>query len=172
MLIRVVSLVHATLKSRWKDQNEIIWLPQLLLLPFSSSPTLTPKHTMHIFINSATSYLLLFLLVFLHGHHAFQISPGAQLDKIHQITTNEAAVGCVENQYELVPIPIPTNNYKSEEEKAELAANLIEDTKGIGNYELIHSSLRHLLKEETVVDEVLLQKNHSCGNVSITGVCI
>ena len=55
-----------------------------------------------------------------------------------------------------MPIPIPTSNYKSEEEKAELAANLIEDTKGIGNYELIHSSLRHLLKEATIVDEVLL----------------
>jgi len=108
---------------------------------------------MHNFLNS-TSYLL--FLVFLQGHHAFQVSRDAQLDQIHQITTNEAAVGCVENQYELVPIPIPTTNYKSEQEKAELAANLIEDTKGIGNYELIHSSLRHLLKEANIVDEVLL----------------
>ena len=66
----------------------------------------------------------------------------------------------------LVPIPLPTNNYKSEEEKAELAANLIEDTKGIRKYDLIHSSLLHLLKEATIVDEVFLQKNHSCGNVS------
>ena len=56
--------------------------------------------------------------------------------------------------YRLVPIPIPTSNYKSEEEKAELAANLIQDTKGIGNYELIHSSLKHLLKDTTLVDEV------------------
>jgi len=102
--------------------------------------------------NCLNSYLL--FLVFLHGHHAFQISPGAQLDKIHEITTNEAAAACVENQYELVPIPIPTSNYKSEEEKAELAANLIQDTKGIGNYELIHSSLKHLLKDTTLVDEV------------------
>merc|ERR1712156_132465 len=118
----------------------------LLLLLYSSSK-------MHNFLNS-TSYLL--FLVFLQGHHAFQVSRDAQLDQIHQITTNEAAVGCVENQYELVPIPIPTTNYKSEQEKAELAANLIEDTKGIGNYELIHSSLRHLLKEANIVDEVLL----------------
>jgi len=101
--------------------------------------------------NCLNSYLL--FLVFLHGHHAFQISPGAQLDKIHEITTNEAAAACVENQYELVPIPIPTSNYKSEEQKAELAANLIQDTKGIGNYELIHSSLKHLLKDTTLVDE-------------------
>ena len=56
--------------------------------------------------------------------------------------------------YRLVPIPIPTSNYKSEEQKAELAANLIQDTKGIGNYELIHSSLKHLLKDTTLVDEV------------------
>ena len=56
--------------------------------------------------------------------------------------------------YRLVPIPIPTSNYKSEEQLAELAANLIQDTKGIGNYELIHSSLKHLLKDTTLVDEV------------------
>lgn len=60
--------------------------------------------------------------------------------------------------FRLLPIPISTTVYKSEEEKATLAANLIEDTKSIGNQQFTFSTLRHLLKEESVIDEV--QSSH------------
>ena len=60
----------------------------------------------------------------------------------------------------LVPIALPTKQYNSEEELAELAANLIEDTNGLSNTELIHSTLRNLLSstsyENTIIDEVQL----------------
>ena len=60
----------------------------------------------------------------------------------------------------LVPIALPTKQYSSEEELAELAANLIEDTHGLSNTELIHSTLRNLLSsfsaQNTIIDEVQL----------------
>eukprot|EP00093_Oithona_nana_P001932 01932.XXX_4219_4716_1 [CDS] Oithona nana genome sequencing. len=92
--------------------------------------------------------LLLFLLLFLTGHHAFETNNlEGHLKRIHQITTHEAESGCLKNTYELVPISFPTKQYHSEEELAELAANLIEDTNGLRrhNPDLIQSTLKHLL---------------------------
>ena len=53
-----------------------------------------------------------------------------------------------------MPIQIPTSTYTSVEDRAELAARLIEDTHGLGNQELIESSLRQLLKKDANVHEV------------------
>lgn len=58
-----------------------------------------------------------------------------------------------------MPVPVSTKSFKSSEEKAELASNLIEDTKSIGNHQFIYSSLRHLLREEFIIDEVVLHAN-------------
>lgn len=107
-------------------------------------------------MHSFSSKILLFFLVFLtlcKRPNAFQVSKQGQLDQIHQITTNEAGIGCIDKQYELVPVPVSTKSFKSSEEKAELASNLIEDTKSIGNHQFIYSSLRHLLREEFIIDE-------------------
>ena len=54
----------------------------------------------------------------------------------------------------MVPISFPTKQYyDSEEELAELAANLIEDTNGLSNPDLIQSTLKHLLTS-SIIDEV------------------
>ncbi len=56
----------------------------------------------------------------------------------------------------LVAVPVPTQNFKSVEEKALLSANLIGDTQGLGNHQFIYSTLNHLLRQESsIIDEVL-----------------
>jgi len=96
------------------------------------------------------------VFLFIHQQNAYQVSKDGQLDRIHQITTNEAGLSCIDNQYELVPIPVPIAQWQSLAERAGLAASLIQDTAGIANKELIYSTLRHLLKESSNIDEVHL----------------
>jgi len=60
----------------------------------------------------------------------------------------------------LVPFAFSTEQYNSDQELAELAANLIEDTDGLNNPEFIQSTLRNLLStttsQNTNIDEVQL----------------
>lgn len=103
------------------------------------------------------TFQYLLLLVFLTGHLAFENNLEGHLKRIHQITTHEAESGCLKNQFELVPIAFNTKQYNSDRELAELAANLIEDTNGLNNPELILSTLRNLLStaasQNTNIDE-------------------
>ena len=146
-------------------------------------------HTMHYHFQYL---LLLFLLLFLTGHHAFEVSFSSGNNgwmKLRHFTlfSDQQSRGTFEKDSSnynswswkwmpqkhlwvswkhtkiltldtgafnvstpsprLVPISFPTKQYHSEEELAELAANLIEDTNGLRrhNPDLIQSTLKHLL---------------------------
>ena len=56
--------------------------------------------------------------------------------------------------FRIVPISLDTEEYRAWEQKAQLAATLIEETQSIGHQKLIESTLRHLLSQNTIVQEV------------------
>ena len=76
-----------------------VWIKIVFLNFYSWITIFDLKHTMHIFINSATSYLLLFLLVFLHGHHAFQVS-ALQTHQIKVLLLHPKLAKCEQDEVE------------------------------------------------------------------------
>lgn len=98
------------------------------------------------------SSFLMLTSVFLSGYNAFEIED--HLQKIHDLTTNSAILNCQQQDYTVIPVPLTTSKYKSWQEKAKMAANLIEETQSIRHRKLIESSIRHLLGKNSIIQEV------------------
>jgi len=97
-------------------------------------------------------FILVFTSVFLSKSNALEIEE--HLQKIHDLSTNSELLTCQHQKYTIVPISLDTEEYRAWEQKAQLAATLIEETQSIGHQKLIESTLRHLLSQNTIIQEV------------------